>query len=297
MKLNFEKVYKEISYLFKNEDQFQMKKIVTEFIEDEKFKGDYYNFLIWEHRDLFPKFYHILSPFDVISNQSPQHAMIFQNGKLLLNQDYTEYASARTGIMDAIFLKEMEIENLDKKRILIIGSGKIAKWSLYYLKEAFPELIEIDFTNKSKNSKEFVDYSSDIKVKSNFVDSPNYSDYDILIFHTNSDKTLLTKEFIDKMKPGSIITTYISSTAHGEIASEFYDSKVSNIVLDWHDNLDGEKELSNQIASKKVEKLNVLKDLFANGKDGFDENKITIFRSKGTPMQNLAVLRTLLETL
>jgi len=287
-----------ISKIFLEQDRYQMDKNIIEFTNESKYIGDYFNFVIFElHKDKAPTFYHVASPFDLISKKIGQQALVFENGKLLLNIDFVNYALMRTGVMDSLLLKNLGVNSLIDKNVLYFGSGNISKWSLRFLKEIYPELTRVDFINKSGKNNDFMSYSNKLKVKASSPQFVDIGKYDYIFCHTNSTSSILNRNDLQKIKPGTVITSTISSTEHGELADEFFNSNMSNIITDWPASITSAKELKRTIENKSLEETKIifLKDLLS-GKRKIDQSKkYTIYRSTGTPMQNLAVLKLLLK--
>lgn len=283
-----------IQNVFIHEDQYELRKSVEEFQDaDMKFLGDFVSFLMVDKNINPPTFYLVASPYDLISKKDPQHALVWQGGKLLLNTDYTDYAAMRTGAMDSIALKASGIEKLSQKRILLFGTGRTARWSLRILQTVFEDLKEIEYINSTNNkSEDFEAFSKDLGVTAKVGGKENLEEYDIIICHTNAKEPILKDDDIDRIKKSAIITTFIGSTEHGEVADDFYNSS-ANIVLDWEQNLKVAKDLMRSKTSEK--EIIYLKDLLTKERTLSSEKEYTIFRFVGTPMQNLGVLQALIS--
>jgi ornithine cyclodeaminase/alanine dehydrogenase-like protein (mu-crystallin family) len=283
-----------IQNVFIHEDQYELRKSIEEFQDsDKKFLGDFVSFLMVDKNTNPPTFYLVASPFDLISKKDPQHALVWQGGKLLLNTDYTDYAAMRTGAMDSIALKASGIEKLSLKKVLLFGTGRTARWSLRILKTAFKDLKEIDYINSTNTkSEEFESFSNELGVIAKVGEKEKLVEYDIIICHTNAKAPILSKDDIKRIKKTAIITTFIGSTEHGEVADEFYNGN-ANIVLDWDKNF----KIAKDLVRSKISEKNIiyLKDLLTKSKSLSSEKKYTIFRFVGTPMQNLGVLQALIS--
>jgi len=285
---------KQIKGIFLNQKNYITKKIVVNFDYERKFIGDYWNFVTYEIlKKQPPRIYHTASPFDTISNKSCEQALVFQNGKLELNIDFTKYVQMRTAVMNPLLFQLLGIRKLSDKNIIIFGSGNIAQWTLKYLKEIYPDLKTIDFINHSGKTTEFITHAKTNKVKAEFQKVPDLSKYDILIFHTSAESPILKPSDITKIKKDAIITSFRSSSPKGEIASEFYNTNINNVILDSKESLQYDDV-------KLASKLNILnsKRIFTleailKGKKLLKNKKITIFRSFGTPLQDVAVLKLL----
>ena len=128
--MNYSDLITSLKQTFINQDKYFFDKHVPEFKKDGVFLGDYFSQLAVEPFEAkAPRFYHIFSPFDVISNKAPQHAVVFEAGDILLNIDFDQYVSMRTAAMSVVVLKALGYENLDGKNVLLFGSGRIATQS------------------------------------------------------------------------------------------------------------------------------------------------------------------------
>jgi ornithine cyclodeaminase/alanine dehydrogenase-like protein (mu-crystallin family) len=281
-----------IENAFINEDNYELKKVVEDLHDgDNNFLGDFVSFLMVDKNSNPPTFYFVASPYDLISKKDPQHALVWQGGDLLLNTDYTDFAAMRTGAMDSIALKLCSINSLAKKRVLLFGTGRTAKWSLKILKVIFDDLAEVNYINSTNNrSEEFETFCNEIGINALVGSKDDLKNYDIILCHTNAREPVLQVEDLDKIKKGTIITTFIGSTEHGEVADEFYNEE-ANIVLDWEKNLKVAKDI---LRSKTPESsILLLRELLTDEKSLFKDRKYTVFRFVGTPMQNLGVLQAL----
>lgn len=283
-----------IKEVFINEHEYEMFKRVDE-VRDSKnnFLGDFVSFLMIDKNITPPTFYSVVSPFDLVSKKDPQHALVWQGGKLLLNIDYTDYAAMRTGAMDGIALKALQIDSLTDKKILLFGTGRTAKWSIRTLSAMFDDLEKVNYINSSNTrSEEFESFCKDLKITAVIGNKADINQYDIILCHTNTKQPILNTQELGDIKNGAIITTFLGSdNEHGEVSDDYYNSE-ANIVLDWKQNMSKAKDI---VRSKIPEsEILFLKDLLAQ-KLFLDENKkYTIFRFIGTPMQNLGVLQSLI---
>ena len=288
------KVLKNIESAFANEQKYELRKSVEE-IHDGKgdFLGDFVNFLMVDKDANPPIFYFAGGPFDIVSKQDPQQALVWKGGKMLLNTDFTDYAAMRTGAMDSIALKLCGIDSLGTRKVLMFGVGRTGRWSLRILKEVFVDLAEIDYINSTNtSSKQFEAFAAEWGVKTSVGHRNALEDYDIILFHTNTTEPILKEEDINRIKSGAIITTFLGSEKpYGEVADAFY-CEDSNIVLDWEKNLKRAKDILDSGTSEKD--IIYLKDLLNHQSKLSDVKKYTIFRFVGTPMQNIGVLQALI---
>jgi len=282
---------------FIEQDKYIFDKHVPEFIIDEKFLGDYFNQLAVElHGSNPPRFYHTFSPFDVISNKAPHHAVVFEDGKLILNTEFDKYVAMRTAAMSAIVLSALGTQSLTNKRVLLFGTGNIATECVKILNSEL-QLSTIDVINKSGDLSDFEYKLSDLEVKIENGNLDNIGEYDVIICHTQTTEPLITSDDIDRLKKGALVTSFISSSESGELPDEIYNSKVANVVTDWAQTTLGAKELSRAIESKRINEEDIvyLKDLLTT-KNLIDNDKnYTVYRSTGTPIQNIAVLKEIIR--
>lgn len=279
-----------------HEDNFQMKKIIEEFPRDEKFLANYYNYMILEDRgEQAPYLYHVMSPYGIISDKAPQHALVWNNGEVILNIDYTEYTNIQTGAMDAISLEVSGVKSLNGKKTLIFGTGKTARWSVKVTKEMFKDFSEIEYINSTNTGdQKFEDFYMDLGVIAKVGSTNRISTYDFIFCHTNSKNPVLNSELMNNIRKKGIITTFVSSPGSREIDDSFFNYK-ANVVIDWSNNILRAHEINRMVEKGELSKENIitLRDLLEE-KRNFEDKDFTVFRFLGTPMQNLAVLKILL---
>lgn len=290
------KLIENIHKVFIEQDRYFFDKHVPEFVVDGTFLGDYYNLISVEPKgDMPPRFYHTLSPFDVISKKAPDRAVVFENGELLLDMDFTDYVPLRTAAMTVLVLPKAGHETLKDKKIVIFGAGKVAQQSVRLLKLAYPELSELWCVSKSGKLDAISSVAKDVGITLHHADATSLSEFDIIICHTSADAPVLPKDAMNSLKPGVFIASFISSTENGEVDDDYYDSASTNIICDWELTKTGAKDLARAIAGGTVDDNSVilLNDLLAGSKQIDPTKKRTIYRSVGTPIQNLAVLQLL----
>ncbi len=293
--ISTQELLESIKQTFKDHEKYKFDKYIPEFEVEGKYAGDFYNFFIFEPRGTNPpRFYHTVSPYDPISKKSPDQALVFENGKVILNIDFTDYVKKRTGVMDSLLLNAMGVQTLSGK-VLYLGSGKVARASLSTLKECFSDLMSVDCINASGDLSEITSLGESIKVNINPGDLKKLSEYAYIFCHTNSHSPVLTNDLQAKLKPGVIITTYADAIDKGEVDDEFFDSSKANIVCDWERTLTDAKELKRAVENSKVDKEQAIfmVDLLGGNKKIDTSKGYTIYRSSGTPMQNVAVLKLL----
>lgn len=298
MSMNAHQLINSIRDVFLHQDKYLMKKYAPEFFNGEEFVGDYFNNITFELLgNLPPRVYYTGGPFDLISQKAPEQALVFHNGNLELNLDFTEFCMMRTGVMDSLVLQALGIKDVSDKRIIMFGSGNIARWSLKYLKEVYPSVKDIDIVNRSGGSENFTQFASELGITTTFQKEPHLELYDIIILHTSSVSGVLGAEDVSKIKKGAIITTYKALHEHGELASEFYDTKKNNIIIDWPEALHaGDLKAAQEKGLLQENNVLHLADVLQGEKHLLERN-FTIFRSDGTPMQDVAILKLILKEL
>lgn len=265
------KILKNIKHVFVNEDLYGFDKHLWEYKPQSKFLGDVVIFSMAEATNP-PTFYFVISPYDEASKKAPQQALIFKNGKLIFDEDYTNLAAMRTGAMDTLVLQVLGITNLTDKQILMFGRGKTATWSQQFLDHSYPNHPNITFVHTETPKGSF-----------------DISQFDIIICHTNTKEFLLSANDRNKIKPGAIITNYISQELNTEVAPSFFNFDEANVVIDWKPNLARTSEI------KPDDRLVQFKNLLNGSQILDDKKKYSIFRFIGTPLQNLAVLKALVH--
>lgn len=286
-----------IENAFVKEDDYELRKSVQE-LKDEngKFLGDFVSFLMVDKQSTPPIFYSVSSPYDLISKKDPQHALVWQGGKLLLNSDFTDYAAMRTGAVDSIALKASNIVSLQNKKILLFGTGRTTKWSLKILKVVFEDWDSIHYINSTNTQvEEFESFSLDLGVNAIVGSLGEIEDYDIIICHTNAEAPVLVAENMKRIKKGAIITTFIGSDkVNGEVYDGYYNND-ANVILDWRHNYKLAKDIVRSCTPEK--EIFYLNDLLSNQVSLGKDKNYSIFRFVGTPMQNLGVLQALTSSL
>jgi len=272
--IDLKKLETKIVDVFQNQKGLQFAKNVTKFNDLQgDFIADHINFLIIEENDDdAPLIISIVTPFDEVSKKAPQQAIIFHNGVVQLSIDFTEYADIRTGIMDAIVLRRA-YKNLGNKKILLVGSGKTARWSILCMAALAPEVNVISYTNTSVSDIKLESEVAD-KIQLNYMQNPDPKDFDVVICHTSSKKPIFTIDDLKQMKPGSFLSYYNKT----EIPEQFL-VDASQVIYDWRGNVKDGKDkyyLNDLIGGRSV-----------------DDSGVTVFKSSGTPLQNYAVLKTI----
>jgi hypothetical protein len=291
-KIDFLKLWEITKEIFLNNSKYQMKKIVTDFEFDNKFIWDFFSYLILEKVEWwFPIFYSTWWPFDIISKKEAYNAQIYQNWKILYNDDFKESTWIRTWIIAPLIAKSINVD-LYNKKILIVWSWRLAKNGIFALLEYYPYIKNIFYTNNSWKNKEFEDLFKNNDIILTYVKNVNYGDYDYISFYTNATKSLLTDENI--IKKWAFISSHISSTVHWEISDEIY--KNWNVIIDWENNKLAMKDLLRAFDYWYLKEENILtiKEILEWKRFSQEKNHI-ILRSTWTPMQNIAILKYLLK--
>jgi ornithine cyclodeaminase/alanine dehydrogenase-like protein (mu-crystallin family) len=290
--MNYTELITMLSQTFVNQDEYFFDKHVPEFNEEGKFLGDYFNQLAVEPLgDKPPRFYHTFSPFDVISNKAPHRAVIFEAGELLLDIDFDEYVSMRTAAMSTVVLKALGYETLQDKKVLLFGSGRIATQSVKILASELG-LAAVDIISRSGDLTGIRAKIDNVAINDGSID--DIGQYDVIICHTQAASPVISKEQLKNIKKGAVLASFISSTEHGEFPDDVYNNSKANIITDWQQTLLGAKDLRRSVDSHLLEEKDLIyvKDLLSGKK--IDQNKqYTVYRSTGTPIQNLAVLKLL----
>jgi ornithine cyclodeaminase/alanine dehydrogenase-like protein (mu-crystallin family) len=201
----------------------------------------------------------------------------------------------RTGMMDALVFKALGTTKLANKKLLMVGSGKTATWSLRGLAALFPDLTEISYLNTGLKNAEFEALATSLSVVIKHVEDKDISSYDYIMCHSKAKESIFNDP--TQVKNGAVLTGFISSTPYGEFADSFYNTSQANIIIDWDPNLARMKFIGRQIDAGVVsrDKMFDFRELLNKSPKLNPGAKYTIFTSMGTPIQNLAVLKLLTE--
>lgn len=292
--MDYARLTDSIRQTFIDQDNYFFDKHVPEFVKDGKLLGDYFNQLAVVPRgDKPPRFYHTFSPFDVISNKAPHYAAVFEAGELLLNIEFNNYVSQRTAAMSVVVLRALGVDSLTDRKVLLFGSGKIASKSVKVLASELG-LTDIDVVTRSGDLTNIKTVATDSNVAVKPGDINNLGQYDVIIAHTNTAEPLFPSEQLVNIKPGAFLASFISSTEHGEFPDEIYSRVNANIIVDWKQTLAGAKDMKWALDGRQFDEQDLiyLKDLLT-GKTINQSKRYTVYRSTGTPIQNLAILKLL----
>lgn len=291
--MDLNKLWEVTKQVFLDEKIFQMKKVITDITsEDGKFLGDFFSYLIREERkDESPTFYSIISPYDALWKTEAYSANIYKDGKIIYNGDFKEYTWIRTGLLTPLIIHTLEID-LTKKKILIVGSWKLAKNAVKALIVLNPNITEIFYTSFSWRKKEFEENFQKELFQLTYKEVPIYNDYDFIGLYTNTSTPILSS--ISQIKENAIVASHISSTDYAEYSDDIY--KEANVIIDWQENISNMKDLGRALEKWYLSQENILsfKDIL-NKKSFSLQRKYLLIRSTGTPMQNVAVLKYLTQ--
>ncbi|MBP7807037.1 hypothetical protein KA047_00925 [Candidatus Saccharibacteria bacterium] len=294
--LDYVELTDNITKVFIEADKYQLDKHVPEFKRDGKYIGDFFSLTMFElDGDNPPLFYHTYSPYDTISSKSSDYAVVFRAGEPIFTTEFTPYMRQRTGSMTSVVIKGLGVNKLEAKKVVFIGTGKTATQDLRALKANFPELKTVAYINRTGKAPEFLEQATKLDVAAQPSDLTHIGDFDIIICHTSSKEAVLTKAMKNNIKKGALITTFASEDSN-EVASEFFDTNTAAIIIDWEKTTQEALELKAAVDQGIADgtQLVSLKALLENGLDNGDK-QYTIYRSHGTPMQNLAALQLLLR--
>ncbi len=296
--LPIDSLAKSIKQVFVDADKYIMDKYVPSFKVDGNFLGDCFNYTIVEPIEGKPPiFYHTYSPYDIVSHKAPDHALIFQDGELLLNADFAQYVSLRTGVMSGLVLQALGVTTLAAKKVLFVGTGTIAQCALRALKALYPDLADCAFVNSGSDASEFKALASELDVTCERGNIDAVHEYDYIICHSAAKQPVLTADMISRIKPGAVITSFVSEDKV-ELAPEFYDAEHATVLIDWDQTIKDSPELAEAVTGKIAdpERIIRLRELLSGNATLNPDAHYTVYRSHGTPMQNLAVLKLLLAT-
>jgi ornithine cyclodeaminase/alanine dehydrogenase-like protein (mu-crystallin family) len=284
-----------VKQVFLDQDKYHLDKYVPEFKINGKYFADCFNTTIVEPLGKQPPiFYHTYSPYDIVSKKAPNQGLVFQDGEVILNVDFTPYIPKRTAVMSSLVIGALGTKELTG-RLLLAGTGRVAREALTALKEHFPTLASIDFINTKGVDPSFNEYASKLGLKATPRSLQRHGHYDIIICHTSAQSPILTADSIEKIKQGALIASFVSEN-FCELAEEYYDTNNVNVIIDWEQTIAHSAELQRAVDKKIADpaKMIYLRDLFNGSKTMDTSKKYTVYRSHGTPMQDLAALKLLL---
>ena len=284
MNIDLKKLGTQLKDIFLTQEKYQMDLIIKEFDG-----ADFLFFYIHEpHADAPPTFYFIVGPWDATSKAAPQGAQVFDNGKLVLQIDYTEYVKVRTGLMDAFALEALK-KDPTRKSILYLGAGGVAGWSLRALKAYFPGVDTVHYKNISGGKQYFESIAGEVGVRSEYVAIPDISTYDYIFMHTSSREPVFLTPDVKNMKEGAFISLYSDKK---EAVLDVY--KDATVLVNWKNSFEKEVDLIEAKESGLVdpESATIMRQIL-EGRT-MEEKHHTVFRSGGTPMQNIAMLKYLM---
>lgn len=294
--LDYTELAKAIKKVYVAGDKYQLNKHVPTFQKDGTYVGDFFNFTMMElDGNNPPIFYHNYSPYDVISGKSTDHAVVLRSGEVIMSTVFTPYMQQRTGVMTSVVLKALGTAEVETLKVLYIGTGSIACCDLAALKAHYPILKQITYINRSGVAEDFVKLAGDIGVECINGKLDHISEFDVIICHTDSKEPVLTSAMKDKIKLRAVIMVY-SSEDFTEVATEYFDTDCANLIIDWEQTIEEAPELKQAVDNGQAnrDKIITLEKLFAaNATD--KTKKYTIYRTHGTPIQNLAAMQLLMQ--
>ncbi len=278
---------------FKKQNELSMYRDIHEHLSlENKFAGDDHVFSIYDKAS--NAFYFVISPFDVSSSKAPQQALVFKDGVVTDNFDYSSYANMRTGAMDALLLRSL---GRDIGKIVIFGTGSIAQWSVRFLKAAFPEIITIDYINRSGvQDLKFEEFGGEYDVTLSLSGKSRLGEYSTILLHTSSNEPVLTETDLEYISPQAVITSYLTSYDFEEMEDSYWDTQKNTIVVSWDHEIENSKDLMRAKLKGMLDesKLVTLKQVIDGTVSLPAEGRI-VFRSAGTPIQNATMIKYLLN--
>jgi hypothetical protein len=293
--LDYKKLGETIRDVFIDSDKYTFDKHVPVLEVDGKYVGDLFDMTIFQPQgERPPIFYHTFSPFDVVSGKSSQYAAVFESAELILSGEISPYVHQRTAVMSPLVLSAIGVTKLAGKQILFVGTGNVARCALAAFKEFYPGITQADFHNSGSEATEFISLATKLGVGVKRGNLEALKKYDVIVCHSGAKEPVLTTEMMSQIKPGAFIAAFASEDKT-EVAKEYYDSERANILIDWDQTAAEAVELhaavEKGLAQKEV--LLCLHDIFTGTKIPDVTKRYTIYRSHGTPMQNLAFLKLL----
>lgn len=293
--LDYKELGSNIRQVYLDSDKYQLDKHVPVFKKDNEYVGDFFSLTMFELDGQNPPiFYHTYSPYDTISGKSSDHAVIFRSGQIIMSTEFTPYMRQRTGVMTSVVLTGLGVEDISSKKVLYIGTGNIAQRDLAALKAYYSDLENVSYFNRSGQANAFTEFAASIGVNAEQTTLEHIGEFDVIICHTNSKDPVLTTPMKKDIKQGAIITVF-SSENFTEVASDFFNTQDATVLIDWAQTIDESPDLHVAVEQGVAEatKIVTLKSFFTEGVQ--DSGRYTIYRSHGTPMQNLAALQLLLK--
>ncbi len=294
-KMDVCKLWEITKSVFLDEKKFHMKKVITDFTwSDGKFLGDFFSYLIREEvENESPIFYSVVSPYDAIGKTEAYSSSIYRDGNILYSGDFKEYTWIRTWLLSPLIIKTLGQE-LSEKKVLIVGSWKLAVNGVKAIQQLFQDVSKIFYTSQSWRKEGFEEAAKKENFTLEYKEDVDFSEFDIVFFYTNTKKSIL--ENVSQVKTKAIISSHISSTSYAEYSDEIY--KEANVIIDWRGNVSNMKDLERAVSAWFITQDNILsfKDIL-DGKNFLSERRYLLIRSTGTPMQNVAVLKYLTQDL
>lgn len=286
-----------LSYLkmyFSNSDSLSVYRDIHEHTDVQgNFAGDDHVFSIFDK--LSSDFYFVVSPYDEKSKRAAQHALVFSGGTLKKQFDFTDYANMRTGAMDTLLLQALGVEAL-RAKVLLFGTGGIARWSVRFLKAQYPDLSQIEYINRTVTpDADFEAFGKEHGVTLKVTDKSQLREYGYIFCHTSASSPVLLSEDESSLRKDVVITSYLTSNTFEEIQDSYWDTTKNTVVLSWDKEISNSKDLQRAQKSMILDPLRTvtLTDLLKSNTKTLDGR--IVFRSAGTPIQNAALIKYLTQ--
>jgi hypothetical protein len=279
---------------FRNMDQLKYQRSLLEFFDDQgKFLGDnVFETTFKLRKEAAPLVYEVSGPYDVVSREYATVARVYLRGELQFECDLKPGIFQRTAAMVWLYLDTLghPLENT-----LFIGAGKIASHVSAYLKHFSPSLGSIDYTDVVQKADMFEKLLHEIGLQTRYLEAPDLSSYNTIILATNTTRCIIMDENISTMKPGSVIVSLCTTSQTGEVSREVYARSDINTFLDYDLSRTFTADMRQANELGYLERAIYFRDVLAGGCDLDLNDKVNLIRLTGTPMQNVAVIDTMLE--
>lgn len=286
---NYSNLADKITIAFTDTSKYTTFKHIDECSESGVLIGDVYITGLFEARKgNVPRLITAISPYSVKTSSSTNQMLIYEGAELVANIPWTEAVPIRTGVMDAVIVKILELSLTPADKVLYIGSGKVATASAKALVEIFGTELQIEYSRASDvQNNAFEALSKSIKfVKSKDIELENYN---FIFCHTNSKELVITKENLGNLSNLKLLTYYIDSSIGFEVDPIWLDDFIrthseANIIVDVPDTLKLKKEFA--LIKHNPEKIMDLSRII-NTKPTLKGP--IVFRAGGSAIQDLAL--------
>jgi hypothetical protein len=275
-------------------DQLKYQRKLFEFFDNQgKFLGDNVFETTFKQREGdAPLVYEVSGPYDVVSKEYATIARVYLRGELKFECDMKLGIFQRTAAMVWLYLATLD-HTLGKT--LFIGAGKVARNTAAYLKFFSPELGSVDYTDLTQKVDTFEKPLQIIGIQTRYLDNPDFSGYNTIIMATNTTKCIIDDGNISTLKPGTVIVSVCTTSQSGEVSKEIYARSDINTFLDYDLSKTFTEDMRKANDLGYLDKVIYFKDILS-GQSEFDlGTKVNIVRLTGTPIQNVAVIDTMLK--